>query len=116
MKAGNGIVVRVRDLVKQYSGIRAVDGVSFDVYQGEILGMVGPNGAGKTTTIECLEGLRRPDGFTMGIGRQPKAAPAAGEPDDGPQLTTGHEGSKMRPLRAASEGMERRSALCAVGL
>jgi ABC-2 type transport system ATP-binding protein len=36
--------------------------VSFEVKPGEIFGMVGPNGAGKTTTIECLEGLRRPDG------------------------------------------------------
>ena len=67
MKAENGVVVRVRDLVKQYPGIRAMDGVSFDVYQGEIFGMVGPNGAGKTTTIECLEGLRQPDGGTLQV-------------------------------------------------
>ena len=40
----------------------AVDGISFEVNAGKIFGMVGPNGAGKTTTIECIEGLRRPDG------------------------------------------------------
>jgi ABC-2 type transport system ATP-binding protein len=39
-----------------------VDGVSFAVEQGEIFGILGPNGAGKTTTVECVEGLRRPDG------------------------------------------------------
>ena len=62
MKTQNDLVVCVRNLVKHYPGVRAVDDVSFDVCQGEIFGMVGPNGAGKTTTIECLEGLRRPDG------------------------------------------------------
>ena len=52
----------VKDLRKYYDEVKAVDGVSFTVHRGEIFGMVGPNGAGKTTTIECIEGLRRPDG------------------------------------------------------
>jgi len=67
MKAQNGVVVGVKNLVKQYPGTKAVDDISFDVYQGEIFGMVGPNGAGKTTTIECLEGLRRPDGGSIQV-------------------------------------------------
>jgi ABC-2 type transport system ATP-binding protein len=67
MTRQNDIVVQVRDLVKHYPGAKAVDEISFDVYQGEIFGMVGPNGAGKTTTIECLEGLRRPDGGTIQV-------------------------------------------------
>jgi ABC-2 type transport system ATP-binding protein len=67
MTTQNGPVVVVRDLVKQYPGVKAVDGISFDVHQGEIFGMVGPNGAGKTTTIECLEGLRRPDGGSIQV-------------------------------------------------
>jgi ABC-2 type transport system ATP-binding protein len=54
-------VVRVEGLVKTYGSTVAVDGISFDVREGEIFGIVGPNGAGKTTAIECLEGLRRPD-------------------------------------------------------
>jgi ABC-2 type transport system ATP-binding protein len=54
-------VVRVEGLVKTNGTTVAVDGISFDVREGEIFGIVGPNGAGKTTAIECLEGLRRPD-------------------------------------------------------
>ena len=61
MEKRNNIVVEVRDLFKKYPGIIAVDGISFDVYAGEIFGMVGPNGAGKTTTIECIEGMRQFD-------------------------------------------------------
>jgi len=67
LKIQNGIVVEVRDLVKLYPNVRAVDGVSFEIHEGEIFGMVGPNGAGKTTTIECIEGLRQPDGGSIQV-------------------------------------------------
>ena len=50
------------NLRKVYGDTVAVDSIAFEVHEGEIFGMVGPNGAGKTTTIECIEGLRRPDG------------------------------------------------------
>jgi ABC-2 type transport system ATP-binding protein len=59
--------VVVQDLRKQYGGVAAVEGVSFDVEAGEIFGLIGPNGAGKTTTVECLLGLRRPDGGAVAI-------------------------------------------------
>ena len=59
--------IHVEGLVKDYPGLRAVDGVSFDVERGEIFGMLGPNGAGKTTTIECLEGLREPSDGTLEV-------------------------------------------------
>jgi ABC-2 type transport system ATP-binding protein len=55
-------IVQVEHLRKTYGATVAVDGISFQVCKGEIFGIVGPNGAGKTTTIECIEGLRRPDG------------------------------------------------------
>jgi ABC-2 type transport system ATP-binding protein len=55
-------VIEVTDLRKRYGATVAVDDISLTVRAGEILGIVGPNGAGKTTTVECLEGLRRPDG------------------------------------------------------
>ena len=63
----SGTVIDVRDLRKQYGPVKAVNGVSFDVRQGEIFGLLGPNGAGKTTTVEILEGLRRADGGSVTV-------------------------------------------------
>ena len=60
-------IVQVEGLHKIYGKTVAVDDVSFEVKEDEIFGMVGPNGAGKTTTIECLEGLRKPDGGTIRV-------------------------------------------------
>jgi ABC-2 type transport system ATP-binding protein len=60
-------VIHVAGLRKTYSGTVAVDDVSFDVRKGEIFGLIGPNGAGKTTTMECVEGLRRPDGGRISV-------------------------------------------------
>ena len=54
--------ISVAGLTKRYGGRTAVDGVSFEVEQGESFGILGPNGAGKTTTLEMIEGLRKPDG------------------------------------------------------
>ncbi|MGH8250000.1 MAG: ABC transporter ATP-binding protein [Steroidobacteraceae bacterium] len=53
-------VLEVRDLVKQYPGVRAVDGVSFTIEPGTCFGLLGPNGAGKTTTVEIMEGVTAP--------------------------------------------------------
>jgi len=55
-------VIEVDGLRKSYGERVAVDGVSFAVQPGEVLGILGPNGAGKTTTVEILEGLRTADG------------------------------------------------------
>lgn len=66
-KLKNDTIIEVNDLVKQYPGVHAVDGISFSVRRGEIFGMLGPNGAGKTTTIECVEGLRQPDQGTIQV-------------------------------------------------
>ncbi|CAM3309826.1 ABC transporter ATP-binding protein [Stackebrandtia soli] len=60
-------IIDVTDLTKSYSGKTILDGVSFSVEQGEIFGILGPNGAGKTTAVECVEGLRRPDGGTIRV-------------------------------------------------
>ncbi len=60
-------VIRVHALRKTYGRTVAVDGVSFEVQQGEIFGLIGPNGAGKTTTMECVEGLRAPDSGTITV-------------------------------------------------
>jgi branched-chain amino acid transport system ATP-binding protein len=54
-------VLEVRDLVKRFGGVRALDGVSFDVRPDEILGFIGPNGAGKTTLFDLISGFVSPD-------------------------------------------------------
>lgn len=63
----NNSVIEVRDFQKNYGDFVAVDGISFDVSQGEIFGLLGPNGAGKTSTLECLEGLRASNGGTVRV-------------------------------------------------
>lgn len=60
-------IIEVNGLSKRYGGRTALDEVSFSVEEGEIFGILGPNGAGKTTAVECLEGLRRPDGGTARV-------------------------------------------------
>lgn len=60
-------IVSVTNLKKVYGDLNAVDGISFDIEQGEIFGFLGPNGAGKTSTINMLIGLSRPSAGTISI-------------------------------------------------
>jgi ABC-2 type transport system ATP-binding protein len=60
-------VIAVNNLRKHYNGVKAVDGISFEVHEGEIFGFLGPNGAGKTTTIEVIEGYRKHDGGSVTV-------------------------------------------------
>ncbi len=89
------VLVRVRNLRKDYGSIRALDGISFDVSRGDILGFLGPNGAGKTTAMKLITGFIDPDGGSVvvaghdvasdplaaqcRIGYLPENAPAYGE-------------------------------------
>jgi len=54
-------VIEARNLAKSFGRVRALDGLSFSVKEGEILALLGPTGAGKTTTMRCLAGLEKPD-------------------------------------------------------
>ncbi len=69
-------VVSVKNFRKVYGDFVAVDDISFEVEPGEIFGLLGPNGAGKTSTLECLEGIRRPDGGQLQVlGVDPSREP-----------------------------------------
>ena len=54
-------LLEVWDIAKRFGGVRAIDGASLYVDQGEIVGLLGPNGAGKTTLFNCVTGMYRPD-------------------------------------------------------
>ncbi len=60
MADGINSIVEVEGLTKVFNGTTAVDNISFEMYEGEILGLIGPNGAGKTTTLQMLLGLTTP--------------------------------------------------------
>ena len=65
--------VQVRELKKSYGSFTAVDGVSFEIHEGETFALLGPNGAGKSTTIEILEGYRdRTSGEVQVLGVDPQ--------------------------------------------
>ncbi|MCA1962175.1 MAG: ABC transporter ATP-binding protein [Desulfomonile sp.] len=55
------VLLSVRDLSKSFGGVKAVTGVSFDVREGELLGIIGPNGSGKTTLVNLITGFITPD-------------------------------------------------------
>lgn len=105
----------VRDLRKHYGETKAVDGLSLSVRRGEIFGLLGPNGAGKTTTLECVEGLRTPDGGdisvyginpathprelwnTIGVQLQASALPDSMTPREALDIFSRYHGVQPRP-------------------
>lgn len=94
-------VIEVRDFRKTYGDLVAVDGISFDVQQGEIFGLLGPNGAGKTSTLESLEGLRSPDGGSLRVaGIDPAREPRKLRNVIGVQLQSGGLPESITPDEA----------------
>jgi ABC-2 type transport system ATP-binding protein len=67
MKKDSANVISVSGLSKYYDGLAAVDGIDFEVKEGEVFGFLGPNGAGKTTTIRMLTGLSQPSAGTAQV-------------------------------------------------
>lgn len=83
------IIISVKNLIKNYGDFKAVKGISFDVYAGEIFGLLGPNGAGKSTTLEIIETLRqKTSGEIMVDGFNLDAAPNEIKKIIGVQLQT----------------------------
>ena len=64
-------VVEVNNLIKRFGKVTAVDGISFSVSDGEIVGLLGPNGAGKTTTIKMLIGILKPTAGEISLFGKP---------------------------------------------
>ncbi|MGO9572407.1 MAG: ATP-binding cassette domain-containing protein, partial [Desulfomonilaceae bacterium] len=62
---GSDMLLSVRDVSKSFGGVRAVVAVSFDLYKGELLGIIGPNGSGKTTLVNLITGFLGPDSGTI---------------------------------------------------
>ncbi|TCC23833.1 ABC transporter ATP-binding protein [Kribbella speibonae] len=101
-------IVEVSGLRKVYGGRVVVDDVSFGVDEGEIFGILGPNGAGKTTTVECVEGLRVPDGGRIRVaGLDPVADHAAVTQVLGAQL----QESELQAKLTVREALELYAAL-----
>jgi ABC-2 type transport system ATP-binding protein len=100
---GRQIVIEVKELVKRFPGITAVDGVTFDVQRGEIFGLLGPNGAGKTTTLSCIEGLMPADGGEIRVlGADPAREPRQTKQKMGVQL----QATSLLPELNVSEQIE----------
>src|SRR4030081_4047371 len=83
MSLDSAPILQVTKLAKRFGGFFALDGLSFHVASGEILGLVGPNGSGKTTAINVISGLYAPDGgevvldgASIGGGAAPKRVPS----------------------------------------
>ncbi|HEY1793182.1 MAG TPA: ABC transporter ATP-binding protein [Opitutaceae bacterium] len=93
--------ISVRNLTRSYGAVLALRGVSLEVAPGEVVGLLGPNGAGKTTAIECILGLRAPDGGTVLLdGVDVLARPSEARSRCGAQLQGAALQDKLSPRRA----------------
>ncbi|MBQ0990318.1 ABC transporter ATP-binding protein [Micromonospora sp. H61] len=94
-------VIEVTHLKKRYGDLVAVDDVSLSVEAGEIFGVLGPNGAGKTTTVECVAGLRVPDGGGVSVlGLDPRRDAAQLRQRVGVQLQESQLPDRLRVAEA----------------
>ncbi|MEP9355550.1 branched-chain amino acid ABC transporter ATP-binding protein/permease [Xanthobacter sp. KR7-65] len=72
-------ILEVRNLVKRFGGVKAIDDVSFDLHRGTITAVIGPNGSGKTTLVNCITGVEVPDVGAITLGG---SAITGGRPHD----------------------------------
>ena len=124
-------MIEVNGLVKDYGALRAVNGVTFKVQRGDILGFLGPNGAGKSTTMKMITGFLRPTAGTARVnGRDTAAEPVAVKRQVGylpenapayPEMTVGEfldfvaAARGFRPAATRRAPIERVVELCHLG-
>jgi ABC-2 type transport system ATP-binding protein len=95
--------VIVRELHKRYGDVQAAQGVSFEIQDGEIFGLLGPNGSGKTTTLQCVIRLRQPDAGDIEVcGIDAHRRPQAVKEKIGAVLQTIALQDKITPREALS--------------
>ena len=99
-------MIEVDGLEKAYGDLTAVQGLSFQVRPGEVVGLVGPNGAGKTTTLRCLAGITVPTAGRIRIAGHDRrvAGVKRGRRCRGEIIEAGHQGGDDQPGRRAGGG------------
>jgi ABC-type Fe3+/spermidine/putrescine transport system ATPase subunit len=70
--------ISIANLARHYGAVRAIDGVSFDIADGEFVSLLGPSGCGKTTTLRCIAGLEDPTAGSIALDSRIVSAPAEG--------------------------------------
>lgn len=78
LQNGQAAKIQVRNIVKRFGGVAAIDGVSFDVGEGEVVGLLGPSGCGKTTTLRSISGLEEIEAGEILIDGKVLSSPGKG--------------------------------------
>ncbi len=110
------VLLEARDLVKTFGHLTAVDGISFEVEKGQVMGFLGPNGAGKSTTMKMLTGFLRPTrgsaqiaGFDVEV-KPIEAKRRLGYLPEGAPLYPDMTATEFLRFVAAARGLDKRSA------
>lgn len=74
-KKASPVLLEINEVSKHYGSFRALDGISFDMKEGEIISVLGPSGCGKSTLLQLVAGLSKPDGGTIKLGGSVIASP-----------------------------------------